>query len=164
MSEDDSELGSYPSTEAAYELAVKTYPLAIQRADAMDARLQSAMSMASAISFAIPIAARNMGLSFESPWFLAILFLFLVEVAVYFRGRFVVGRGDIEGIDPKRLHQDYLHLPEDEFKRDIIWYAGETWERNNDNLITPRWWHAVTLSFVLVVKVLVFCGWVFWTL
>ena len=88
----------------------------------------------------------------------------MVEVVIYFRGRFWVGKGDIEGIDPKKLHQDYLHRPVDEFKRDLIWFAGETWERNNDNLITPRWWHAVTLSFVLVLKVLVFCGWVFWTL
>ena len=151
----------YPSTEAAYELAIQTYSLAIQRADAMDARLQSVMSMASAIAFAIPLAARNMGLCFDTPYFGVIVVLFVVEFVVYIVGRFCVGGGNLEGVDPKQLHEEYLHRPEAEFKRDMIWFAGETWERNNAKLIRPRWVCAVILSFVLAAKVLVFCGWAF---
>ncbi len=152
----------FPSIDDAYKLAMEFYAFAIQRADALDARIQSVMSFSSAVTFALPLAIHNLSLDINSNWTLVLAALILIELGVYLAGRFFVGWGKLEVLSPLKIYNQHLRKAPAEFKKDMIYYAGQSWDENNRKILTPRWRLTVTLSLVLATKVLLFFAWVFY--
>ena len=135
----------FPSVNLAYDLAVRSDDLSVERADAMDSKIQSLISLSCALTFAIPVAARSLKLDLSSHWFTAIVVVFGLTVIVGIAGRFFIRKGNIKCVDPAKLYEDWLHLSEWEFKKDFTYYAAWRFEQNG-RLITTRWWCAVAHS------------------
>ncbi len=148
----------FPSVGLAYDLAVRSDDLSVERADAMNSKIQSLISLSCALTFAIPVAARSLKLDLSSHWFTAIVVIFGLTVVVGFVGRFFIRKGDIKCVDPGKLHEDWLHLSEGEFKKHFTEYAGWRFKQNN-RLITARWRCAIAMSFLLSLEVLFMALW-----
>ena len=148
----------FPSVNPAYDLAVRSYDLAVERADTMDAKIQSLMSLSAALTFAIPIVARGLALDFTSPWFFFILAVFVITMSLGIFGRFFVSGGDTRVVDPGKLYENNLHLSEWAFRKDFIYYAGVSFKHNN-SLVFRRWLCAVVMSLLLGVEVLSMALW-----
>ena len=159
MSIDEKLQQKYPSVDLAYELAVKSYDLAVSRADSMDSKIQSLISLSCALTFAIPIAARSLGLDMNSRWFAAILLTFGATVLVGILGRFFLYKATLHVTDPGKLYQNNLHQSEWEFKKDFIYYAGSSFEKNT-RLVDGRWWCAILMSFLLAVEAFWMAAWI----
>ena len=149
----------YPSVDLAYDLAVRSYDLAVSRADSVDSKIQSLISLSCALTFAIPIAARSLGLDMNSRWFAAILLTFAATVLVGIVGRFFLYRATLHVTDPGKLYENNLHQSEWEFKKDFIYYAGASFEKNT-RLVDGRWRCAVLMSFLLAAEALWMAAWV----
>ena len=148
----------YPSVSLAYDLAIKSYDLAVSRADAMDSKIQSLVSLSCALTFAIPIVARSLKLDLSSPWFVAIIATFVIGIVVSIAGRLCIYRGNLIVIDPDKLYKNNLLQSEWEFKRDLAYYAGKHF-KHNVSLVNGRWRCAVIISSLLVAEVLLMAFW-----
>ena len=146
----------YPSVKLAYSLAIKSIEISIERCDAMDARIQSVTSLACGATFAIPLFAKSLELDVHSYWLLAIGVVFAFIILIGFFGRL---NGNIQIIDPMKLFEDTLHLSEQEFRKNMICWRGQSFQENN-RLVHKRWRYAVIVSFLFCVEVGIFAAWI----
>ena len=150
----------FPAIEMVYEIALGSYNLAISRADKMDSKMVSVMTSSAAITFGLAVAGKNLGMPPDSWCFIAVTALFAIDALVYSYGRFFAGRGDITVLDPRQLYNEHLFQKPWDFKKDRAFYAGESFHRTMDRVVTPRWQCARILSISLVLKVAAFLVWV----
>ena len=148
----------YPSVSLAYDLAIKSYDSAVERANNMDSKIQSLISLSCALTFAIPVVSRNLQINLDSYWFWVIIITFVVTVFVGLVGRFLMFKGDLRYFDPGKLYENNLHLSEWEFKKDFIYYAGPSFKWNT-RLVHSRWYCALAMSFLLALEVLLMVIW-----
>ena len=116
--------GEYPGTDLAYDIAVASYSLSERRWDAIHQRIDVLLSFVTTLTVAAPVvtAAVLDEPDLESPLLLAAgaTYLALVLVALVVRST-----GSLRQLSPKRLYEDWLQLEETEFKRRMIYWAGE---------------------------------------
>ena len=156
---DDKLEEQFPAIGLAYDLAVKSYDVAQERADKLDVKIHSIMALSAAITFGLTLSAKNLDLSLDSWWLVLILVLFGFDTFIFISGRFGVGQGNLIVIDPRELFRERLESGKTTFKKDQIFYAGEALKENSENLILPRWKRAKWLSISLALKVWVFLAW-----
>jgi hypothetical protein len=117
----------YPSVELAYPIALASYEIAAKRWEAVDGRLQTVMAIGTALVLAAPAAFKALNITASKSWLLASLALYLAGcmVGIYARllGRLVI-------LSPTVLYEKWLHLGPWEFKKDLIYFAGEHQREN----------------------------------
>jgi len=98
-------------------------------------------------AIAVPSIASGRGIQFHSCWFYAALALLIISIAV---GTWARLTGNIRILKPSHLFQEWLGDSEWQFKKDMIYYAGQDFDANM-KLVTLKWQCsvAVTLLFVL---------------
>ena len=116
--------GEYPGTDLAYDIAVASYSLAERRWDAVHQRIDVLLSFVTTVTVAAPIVAAAIleKPDFESPLLFAAgaVYLALVLVALVVRST-----GSLRQLSPKRLYEGWLQLEEADFKRRMVYWAGE---------------------------------------
>lgn len=139
----------YPSLELAYEFVKSSYDLMVIRFDSANSRIQNLLTWAIGITVAIPLFNKvvNDTGTFKSVWFILALLAFLAVVIIG-----VVGQrmGSVKLIDPKILYEKHLHYPEWEFKKNLIYWAGENFNSNNKAIeVKSRYLDIITILFGL---------------
>jgi hypothetical protein len=147
----------YPAVELAYPIALGSYEALTKRLDSLDGKLQTTLNMFVTMCLAFVSLAGARGVKFNSGWFLAIAIIFAVSITVGLTGRLV---GKIDTIHPLKLFNDYLGNSPWEFKKDMIWAAGQSFTKNS-MLLERRWRYCVALTVFLVVQAVVMTAWVF---
>ena len=129
---DDSDrlLAQYPGIPTAFEFVKPSYELLARRYELMESRIRALATFATTITIAGPAFAKAIlgrDPDFTSAWFLIAmaLYLFLAFIAL---GSTMTK--SIQFVDPGMLYEGSLHLTETEFKRDMIFFAGEAFTRN----------------------------------
>lgn len=117
----------YPSVELAYPLAVNSYDVALKRMDAIDGRLQTLLAFIATVSLPVPVIGASKGLPFGSFWFIAAAIAFVLAMLVGILARV---HGSVMLISPDVLFEKWLHLEESEFKKNLVYFAGEAWAAN----------------------------------
>jgi hypothetical protein len=137
----------FPSVELAYPLAVAAYDSATKRLDSIDGRLQTILAFIVTVSVIVPSIAAGRGVSFQSGWFYAALIVFIVAIGIGIWARLT---GDVRLLSPSNLFQEWLSDSEWQFKKDMIYHAGQDFDKNMKlALLKWRCSVAVTLLFVL---------------
>jgi hypothetical protein len=112
-----------------------SYQLLATRFEAADQRTQSVLTFSATIALGIPALAKAVRpeLSLESPWLWA-----AVAVFALIAGLGVLSRacGTLRLIGPDLLYKNWLHRKDWDFKKDMVYFAGEDFK---DNVETIRY-------------------------
>ena len=108
----------------AYDIAVESYALAERRRDAVHQRIDTLLSFVTTVTVAALVVVVSV---FENPdlrspllWAAGAVYLLLVLCALIAKSV-----GALRQISPKLLYEQWLHLDEHEFRRRMIYAAGE---------------------------------------
>lgn len=114
----------YPGTDLAYDIAVESYALAERRRDAVHQRIDVLLSFVTTVTVAAPVIAVSV---FESPRFNSPLLIAAGAVYLGLVLLALVARplGSLRQISPKLLYEGWLQFEEPDFKRQIIYWAGQ---------------------------------------
>ncbi len=114
----------YPGTDLAYDIAVESYSLAERRRDAVHQRIDVLLSFVTTVTVGAPVIVASVfeEPNFNSPLLIAAGVVYLLLVVGALGARLV---GSLRQISPKLLYERWLHLEEPEFKRRMIYWAGE---------------------------------------
>ena len=144
----------YPSIPLAYELAMGSYEILLKRLDALDARIQSVMTLSVTVMALSPPLAVARGLSFYSPWF----FLALAAAAAVFGfGSRARMQGTIKVLDPNELYLETGSEPI-EFQNNMIAWAGEDFKLNVA-LLDKTWKRSAWLIALFFLQALGLVAW-----
>jgi hypothetical protein len=152
---DDAETKTYPGVELAYGFAVESYGQSQKRFEAWDDRLQTLTALIVGISLAFPAVMNPEKRNFASWWFKVAFGVFLLVIGLGIYGRLA---GKLKLVDPQRLYQKFLHLGDWEFKKTFIYFAGENYSANLDQ-ISRKHHIAVAMSFLFFLEVALLVAW-----
>jgi len=148
----------YPSVEHAYDFVKPSYDWMVTRLEAINSKIQGLLTFAATITAAIPVIAKAIfnDANFHSVWFYLVIasFAFLVIVGVI--GLRV---GKIILLSPKILYDKCLHYPQWEFKRIVIYWAGEHLDENK-KLVDKKASFRDVMTIALLVEILCICLWI----
>ncbi len=116
------------SLDLAYELSVKSYDRSLSRILSLDGCLQIFMTYAATITLVFAIVIGN--LKGYWAWYIAAFVCFFLVMVVGVRGRLFVG--GMSDIDPAVLQKRYIDSPPDKFKRAIVRFSGEHFDKNTE--------------------------------
>ena len=146
------------SLERSYLIAIRSYDVVINRITVMDGRILSLLALSSAITAAIPILVRNSFLIKDTYFMAGLTVIFLATVLTGLYGLVLLKRGDMTDLDPRVFHADYLNLPDEQFMRTVIKYAGQHYKRNVD-LLRWKWRCSFALAVLIVIETTLIIIW-----
>ncbi len=156
--ENKSDINSqYPSVELAYEFVKSSYEVMTSRFESANSRIQNLLTWAIGITAIIPLFTKVViGTdSFKPVWFISALVAFLAMVIV---GIVAQRTGGVKLIDPKILYEKHLHYSQWEFKKNLIFWAGDSFHINNKAIeAKSRYIDIMTILFGLEIA-LAFIG------
>jgi len=119
----------YPSVELAYDFVKSSYDVMTSRFDSANTRMQTLLTWAIGVTAAIPFFNKIVGNAntLLSIWFISALLAFVAVVIVGVIGQRMKG---VSLIDPKILYEKYLHYSQWEFKKNLIFWAGDSFNTN----------------------------------
>lgn len=126
---------AYPGVDLAYEFVLPSYDWARDRLDSINGRLQAMQGFAVTVTLAVPVFARSVtgnGIDFGSGWFMGAMLTFLVLMVV---GLVARARGTLALLDPHVLYEHYLEWGPWEFRKNVLYWAGEHAQLNHDLVI-----------------------------
>lgn len=150
MSQTETEEKKYPGVDLAYPLALESYEWAAKRFDTLDSRIQTILGLGISLTLAVPIALSALKLSINGRWFVAAAVLFVLALSL---GTYARLMGKLTVITPEMLYQKWLHLSDWEFKKNLIFFAGEHFNKNR-NLLEKRHRFAAAATFIFFLEVL----------
>ena len=124
------------SVDLAYDLAVQSYDSLRQRWDSINSLFHSLLSVAITLTVGVSVLAKALNLTLEPHWVKAALGTFVLTVVICLWGRLT---GTLITISPKKLYDNYLDLSQWEFKKHVIYWAGENGRQNIASI--DRKWH-----------------------
>ena len=150
----------YPSVKLAYQLAIDSYEELRRSRDSIHKFLNSLLSIALSLLLAVPLVGKAFDLtpkSCDKACLYAVIGVFVFALAVCLCG--LVGRlkYKVPMIDPRKLFKNKLHLSEWEFKKDMIYEAGQAFDSSSSSLENKwRWAIATTVCLILQIVALAF--------
>jgi hypothetical protein len=148
-----------PSVDLAYPLAVASYDWAQKRFDSVDGRIQTLIAFITTITFGVPLLASSITsqkANFQSRWFIAALIAFIVSLGFGLFGRL---KGELTLLSPKHLYEKWLDHSEFEFKKSLIGWAGEHFEKNRAE-INSKWFYAKLSGTAFMLESILLLVWV----
>lgn len=157
--EDSDARGRWPSTDAAFTLITPSYGWSFQRIDAANGRLQALVSVAATVTLGFPVIALSL---LEQPQFNHPLFWVGL---ISFGTLFVVAleakmNRQVIAIDLGELYDEWLSVPADQFKRDLLYFAADHVKRNTA-LVDKKHRAELSAGILLLVEVIF---WILWTI
>lgn len=148
----------WPSTAIAFELIEPSYGWSLQRIDEANGRIQALLSVAATITLGFPVVSAAI---LEEPevghWlFMLGLALFVVLFLVGIAGK---TNRKVLLIDLERLHDKWLSDSPEEFKRHLLYFAGQH-VRHNTNLVDRKHLAETWMACLFLIQITV---WVLWT-
>ena len=143
------------AVDLAYPLAAESYERLFKQIDAMDARIQTMVALATTLSLAFVAAVTGRGLVLMSwpLYFAAVMYAAGATLAVIAQYR-----GKVEQMSPKLLHAEWLEKPPADFKKDYVYWAGQHYDRNR-RLVLVKWWLAQSAALAFLVELVLLAAW-----
>jgi hypothetical protein len=140
----------------AYDIAINSYESVIRRLDHVDGRIQTLLAFMVTTTAIVPTVANSRGLSFRSLWlYLALACL----TGGLLLGSYARHLGEVQMLHPTKLYEKWLGLSEWEFKKDLIYFAGQDFEHNK-TLVERKWRASVTLTVLFFLEAAFLVVWV----
>ncbi|HUF02814.1 MAG TPA: hypothetical protein VMM38_01420 [Aridibacter sp.] len=128
----------FPAIETAYPLALDSYAAITRRVEVANQRLQYQATFLLSISGLFPVILRSFDVPLFSTWFL--LVMLGLALALAFAVYPQVFSGHLQLVHPTHLFNDHLDLEPLEFKKNMIFFAGKDFEKNNKLLERQHTW------------------------
>ena len=150
----------YPALELAYGLVLPSYEWALQRLDAIDARLRHIATLAASITAAVPLAMAAIDGSVSlTPWFVVGAAIGVLTMVL---STYAQTAGVLILLDPAKI-RPHLTMTPDEFRDYLLDYAGRH-QATNGKVINARGYWAMGLSVLVALEVGLFTVWVVQTI
>jgi len=119
----------YPSVDLAYEFVKPSYDWMLNRIEAMNSKIQGLLTLATAITAAMPILTKAMfdNVDFKSVWFLGAIAIYVLLTIIGIGG---LRKGEVKLIHPKHLYDKWLSDTQWEFRKNVVYFAGQHLEHN----------------------------------
>jgi len=158
MPENDFNPEDYPGLNLAYEFVEPSYSWMLGRLDASENRIQRILVFAATITFAAPVFLASLTPDKEIGvgWYYAALAIFALIIVGGIVGRFV---GKTKLASPWEMYEKHLHREPADFKRTMLYHAGDAFE-NNVRVVNTRGNLSLAMTIALGAEVLLFVlGW-----
>lgn len=152
---------AFPSVDLAYEFVTKSYEWVQQRADKIDDRIQTLIAWVSSTNLAVlaVVLTRTQALNFRSFWMWLSLILYMAGLMVAWYARLY---GEMRVMNLKLVYDKSLGLSPWEFKRDVIYFAGQAFEHNRQ-LISMKGRLAIVATLLFLSQGMSMAVWMFRT-
>ena len=153
---DDELKSTWPSIEHAYGLVLPSYQWTLSRFEAADSRIQTLQTFIVSVTFGFVAVLKAISddLQFNSGLFVTAMIFALLALAAGLVGRSL---GALMFTDPTVFYERWLHKSESEFKKDLLYFAGEHFTKNHKAIVTKsRISLIMTLLFLGELGVLLF--------
>lgn len=151
---EDSKL--FPGVELAYPIAIASYDAIAKRLDFVDGRIQTLLAFVVTTTAVVPSVANARGISFRSLWFILAMLVVATTLAV---GSYARHSGKIHTLDPGTLYDRWLSYSEWEFKKNLIYWAGDAYN-SNVALLERKWQLSVVITFLFFLEAVLLVAWV----
>jgi hypothetical protein len=123
----------FPSTNLSFEFVKPSYDVMEKRFEATNSRIQNLLTWSIGITTAIPIFAKAVlgETNMNSVWILPVLLFF---IALVFVGILAYKTGGVKLIHPTIIYEDYIQQSEQEFKKLLVYWAGQHFEANRKTI------------------------------
>jgi hypothetical protein len=147
----------FAAVKYAYDFALPSYQWAILRFEAAVTRIHGLMMFAATMTLGAPVIGRALSdqVRFSSVWFIMALVLFVVLMIL---GLIAREYGTLRLVGPSVLYEKVLDLSEREFKRYVVYYAGQHFEHNR-SLIEKKSLAAMIMAVQLFAETLAIVIW-----
>lgn len=148
----------WPAVIRAYDYVLPSYQLLAARFESSDTRLTVVLNFVSSISLGVPLLARaiDSNVPFRSRWFVAAMALFVIASIVGLAGR-TYGRLTLP--DPMMVFEKHLASSEWQFKKDMLYFAGQHFERNRE-AVRRKGNLSLAVAALLVLEILCLVIWI----
>lgn len=149
---------SYPGVYTAFELITPSYQLAMQRLDAADGRLQALQAFSGTLTVGATVLGGSLveGIDFQSAWFVLALASFITLFTI---GIVATVHGTVYLISPEKLFAGWLHRDEWTFKKDLLKFAGDDFEKIRA-VVKRKGIAATVMATLLLGEILLLVAWV----
>lgn len=149
----------WPSVNLAYQFALESYEIARKRLDEADDRLESMITFIGTVTIAVPTVAVALS-KVSKPDFQSLLFgvgiiAWITAIVLGVCGR---ATGHLEIVSPLKLHSKWLHYSEWEFKQNMIYEAGQAFEKNR-TVINKKGKFLTWMSWLFVAGAVALFAW-----
>lgn len=148
----------WPSVDQAYEFVLPAYETVHRRLDAVNGHIQTLQAFAATITVAASILASSIAkhVDFDSGWFLAAMVAF---IGIVVGGAFVREWGSLQVISLTRLYDEWLHYTPWEFKKNMIYWAGQA-DESNRGMVNKKGMATLLITAAFALEVALLVGWV----
>lgn len=152
------EISRYPSVELAYEYVKQSYDWMLNRFDSTNKKIQNLLTFAVTITAAIPLFAKVIfnEIGFNSGWFITAIVVFAALVVIGIIGQRV---GVFTLINPKFLYDKFLHYTKYEFKKMVLYWAGEHF-RSNKRVLNRKCLFLDIMTGLLLCEIVLVIFWI----
>lgn len=143
------EEAQFPSVELAYEFVKPSYDWMLIRFEAVNNKIQNLLTFAVSITAALPLFTKAIfdEVNFCSGWFYSIIVFFAFLVIIGVIGMRI---GVITLVHPEKLFNECLNLSNWEFRKTMIFWAGEHFNANNKIIDKKCLLRDIMIIFLLV--------------
>ncbi len=146
----------YPSVDLAYEIAIDSFEKMRQQWNSVNRLFHSILSISLSITAAVPLIAKTAKIEITGFWIILTLLICFITVTLCLWGRH---QGSVRLINPGSLHAREIQKEDEIFKRDMVYYAGVEFEKNQHG-IRKKWHTSVIATLFLAFQVFVLVLWV----
>lgn len=137
-----------PGVRYSYDFVLPSYDWAIRRLDAVNDRIQSLLMFASGLTIGVPTLAKAAvpDISFGSFWFILGVVVF---VGLFLFGVWARNAGSLALVDPIVLADEFFWDDEFTFKKDMVYFAGNHFDKNVEQIGDKAGWlNVVSVLFL----------------
>ncbi len=148
----------YPSVDLAYEFVKPSYDWMLNRIEAMNSKIQGLLTLATAVTAAMPILAKAMfdSVDFQSVWFYGAIATYFLLVIIGICG---LRMGGVKLVHPKKLYEKRLSESIWEFKKNTIYFSGQDFEQNKKIIDVKNSLRDI-MNVLLLVEIIMVVVWI----
>lgn len=148
----------YPSVTLAYEFTKSSYDWMLNRIEAMNNKIQGLLTLATAITAAMPILAKAMfdNVDFHSAWFYGVIATYILLVII---GTYGLAMGWVRLVHPSILYEKWLSDSPFEFMKDTIYFGGQDF-KDNKKIIDTKSQLRNIMNILLLGELLMIIYWI----
>ncbi|MFC2035106.1 hypothetical protein ACFLUJ_03170 [Chloroflexota bacterium] len=148
----------YPSVDLAYEFVKPSYDWMLNRIEAMNSKIQGLLTLATAVTAAMPILIKAMfdNVDFQSVWFIIAIATYFLLVII---GIYGLRMGGVKLVNPKKLYERRLSESIWEFKKNTVYFSGQDFEQNKRTIDVKHHLRDI-MNVLLLAELIVVVVWI----
>ena len=151
---------TWPSVGLAYEFVAPSYDWIQRRFDSIDRRIQTLLAFIATLTVGIPtlVLAVQEKVEVISWWFLLAVLFAILAMILGIAAKLILGFAGIKLLTPSSLYNEWLHLSECDFKKDILYWSGQHFGRNA-SVINWTGWLLTGMTILFALEVIFLLLW-----